>query len=141
VIRRIYNAGELYLTRIYLLRSKWLTLFLHIFHAPDPARGLHNHPWDWCFAWVLWGGYVELLEHDVAVRQAPGFRRFFGSTYHTIYRLLKTPTVTLFAHGKEVRVWSFLDEQNEAVPWHEYLVDRGLNTQEEIDAVRGRYKE
>ena len=144
MIRRIYNFDKLYLTRIYLWRSKKFTLYLHIFHQPDPGRDLHNHPWDWCWSMCLWGGYFERmfscapLTHLVE-RFAMTVRKFDGSTFHTVAMLKRKRCVTLFAHGARVRTWGFC-RRGEFVPWHQYLVDEGINTQEEIQAIRKRFQ-
>lgn len=158
MIRVIYNFGEKYLTRLTLWRSKKFTLYLHIFHKPDPGRELHNHPWDWCWSMCLWGGYTEQLAlfqeftfytlgeklqyHDLCIVNVDRYgmlpRKFPGKTYHTVAALNRKRVVTLFAHGKQVREWGFWKD-GKHVPWHEYLVDEGINTQEEIDALKARY--
>lgn len=152
MIRVIYNFGEKYLTRLTLWRSKKFTLYLHIFHQPDPGRDLHNHPWNWCWSMCLWGGYTELLhtpkvdQHGVAwtlhrrFRYAMTARKFDGSTYHSVAALGRKRVVTLFAHGARARTWGFWCK-GKHVPWHEYLVDEGINTQEEIDALKVRYSD
>lgn len=67
-------------------------------------------------------------------------RRFHGATYHSVTALNRKHVVTLFAHGERVREWGFW-RGGKHVPWHEYLVDEGINTQEEIDALKVRYSD
>lgn len=150
--RRIYNRYgperelRLYLFRLYLVRLPWFGLYLHIFFNPDPERDVHNHPWEWCVTKVLFGGYVEKsVQGDGRyIYERRGLfdwpKYFKGAVYHTIARLVKTPTVTLFAHGREVRKWTFLDK-GQPVDWDVYLVDKGINTPEEIEEARRRYGE
>lgn len=60
---RIYNDlsghGELLMTRTELLRTPWGVLHVHVFHASDAARDLHDHPWRF-ISLILWGGYTEV---------------------------------------------------------------------------------
>jgi hypothetical protein len=147
-VRVIYNFGRKYLTRIYLWRSKRFTLYLHIFHQPDPGRDLHNHPWDYCWSMCLWGGYEEtMFVHGknffmpvkrAHMRYAMVPRKFSGALYHAVSRLNRKRVVTLFAHGKRVREWGFWKD-GKHVPWHKYLVDEGINSAAEIETLKARY--
>ena len=51
--------GELYLSRLTLLRTPWFSVKLHWIHKPDPDRDLHDHPWSFT-SFVLRGWYKEL---------------------------------------------------------------------------------
>ena len=57
VYREEMYSDVLYLRRYYLLRTKYLGIFVHEFLGDD-AEGLHDHPWDF-FLFVLRGGYWE----------------------------------------------------------------------------------
>ena len=56
--RRILGPNDqAYLDRCPLSLTPWGRVYLHRFHAPDPAC-LHYHPWSF-WSLVLWGGYWE----------------------------------------------------------------------------------
>lgn len=143
LIRQVINKGKLYLTRIYLWRSERFGLYLHIFHKPDIADvHLHNHPWAWCWTMPLWGGYDEIIQPGTwrpytKQRFALQPRRFPGSQFHRVAKLYRPWVLTLFAHGPVVRDWCFYVD-GAHVPWWKYLVEQGINTQEEIDEIRKR---
>lgn len=141
MIRVIRNNGENYLTRVTLFRSRRFTLYLHWFHQPDPARDLHNHPWTWCWAVILWGDYLEALEDGLLhwrFKWDP--RRWPGHIYHTVHALVRRPVVTLFAHGPQVRTWGFLSEHGH-MDWDVYLLQYGFNTEEEIALLKATFHE
>lgn len=52
-----------YLVRWYVLRTPWVSLFVHKFIRSDEDRCLHSHPW--CFLVVpIWRGYIEHSDRD-----------------------------------------------------------------------------
>jgi len=71
----IAPEGKLYLTRWYLTpydkadgKASWFAawyrryfpcVYLHCFHASDPDRGWHSHPWEWATSLILRGRYLE----------------------------------------------------------------------------------
>lgn len=50
-----------YLSRWFLLRTKWLYVFIHKFHRSDEDRALHDHPWNY-ISIILKHGYWEHSE-------------------------------------------------------------------------------
>ena len=152
-IRTIKSHGKRYLTRVYLLDSEAMDVYLHIFHRPDPDRHVHDHPWEWAASLHLLGHYDEVVAGPVDMngnvtytterRKAGQFRSFYGSTFHTIKRISRfIPCVTLFCHGKRVRKWGFwVDELQKKMDWDEYLVWSGSNTVEEVEAMKRKFKE
>ena len=62
----IYNcatdtaARELMLVRTKLIQTPFGNLDLHVFHASDAGRELHDHPWTF-ISLILWGGYTEVM--------------------------------------------------------------------------------
>ena len=50
-----------FLWRWNLMYRKGFTVKLHRFLRSDPARDLHDHPWDFVSI-ILWGGYYEETE-------------------------------------------------------------------------------
>jgi hypothetical protein len=49
---------EPYLYRWYLVRTKWVAIFVHRFVRSDEDRALHDHPWPFLVI-PIWRGYVE----------------------------------------------------------------------------------
>ena len=85
-------------------------VFLHRLSAGDYDRDLHDHPWAWAFAIILSGGYIEVTRHANGVkwtRDVKWFNWIPGYKFHTILRLHKAPTWTLFVHGPRVKQWGF----------------------------------
>lgn len=54
------DDGTVLLTRIKLLKTPWGNLDIHVFHASDADRDLHDHPWAF-LTLILWGGYTEIV--------------------------------------------------------------------------------
>ncbi len=117
--RLIHSNDRPYLERYYLGQFLGMTFYLHRFVACDGDRALHDHPWKFCAALCLSGGYREkrLLwfnpetGFDTTIRQIrPGRLNIIRiSNFHQI--LETTPdTWTLFAHTPKVKSWGFLDK-------------------------------
>ena len=110
------TGGEPYLTRYNLMKTRWLKVFLHRFHAPDGAC-LHDHPWAWWASLVLWGGYTEAIQMrsgpawmtwERVTRKAGSLSVHGRGHAHRIERLHPTrQTWTLLAVGPHVRRWGF----------------------------------
>ena len=65
--RRILGLNDQsYLDRWPLALTPWGRVYLHRFHAPDPAC-LHDHPWRF-WSLVLWGGYWETTKTGTTYR-------------------------------------------------------------------------
>lgn len=47
-----------YLYRWYVVRTKWIALFIHRFIRGDEDRALHDHPWNFLVI-PIWRGYIE----------------------------------------------------------------------------------
>lgn len=112
--------GNEYLERWRGARGKRLGVFLHRISAPDFDRDLHNHPWSWAFAIILSGGYTETIQ-DRHGCQYPHCVSWFnwipGHKFHTIERLYKNPTWSLFVHGPRVQPWGFMRHKNLVGGW------------------------
>lgn len=101
-----------YLKRHYLIRVKWLGLFIHQFWSSD-EDGVHDHPWD-NMTFVIRGGFYEELADGQVLWRGPGFwcyRR--AEQFHRI--ILKPGTEgkvwTVFIRFKRRRKWGFLLEK------------------------------
>ncbi len=116
--RLIYPDGRPYLERYYLGRLFGLTFYLHRFVNGDGDRALHDHPWRWCGALVLAGGYRERRlrwfdpRHGFhAVERAVGAGRLNLMNARSFHQILaaRPDTWTLFAHSGKIKEWGFLE--------------------------------
>lgn len=120
---RLINDGDRpYLERYYVGRLFGWTFYLHRFVASDPARGLHDHPWDRAWSLILSGWYFE--ETRAGLRKVRWFNRLTGDTFHRVVLPCEldgkryenetcsthkaVPCWTLFAHGPYTKRWGFL---------------------------------
>lgn len=105
---RLINDGDRpYLERYYVGRLFGLTFYLHRFVASDPARGLHDHPWDRAYSIVLAGRYYEQTRSGW--RLVRWFNRLTGDTFHRVVLMDGMPHVwTLFCHGPYTKRWGFM---------------------------------
>ncbi len=81
--------------------------------SKDQDRDLHNHPWKWSFAIILWGGYVEEKRKrngKVIIRRVwPGMINILGpKDFHRILELKGQQTWSLFFAGGKASAWGFL---------------------------------
>ena len=86
--------------------------YLHRFHRADADRRLHNHPYKWCRARILRGGYTELYAYGnhgpwICEYRAGDVSRITPPVWHRI-AALHSETWTLFTAGpKHGRGWGF----------------------------------
>ncbi len=116
--RLIYPDGRPYLERYYLGRLFGFTFYLHRFVNGDGDRALHDHPWRWCGALCLAGGYREQRlrwfdpERGFTARERrirPGRLNLMNAlSFHQILAA-EPDTWTLFAHSGKVKEWGFLE--------------------------------
>ncbi len=91
-----------------------LNIYLHRFLSKDQDRDLHNHPWAWSFAIILWGGYIEEKRNrrtgNVRVRRLyPLMVNVLGPRdFHRIVELKGRETWSLFFAGGRAGTWGFL---------------------------------
>ena len=105
--RRILGPDDqAYLDRWPLALTPWGRVYLHRFHAPDPAC-LHDHPWSF-WSLVLWGGYWETTETGTTYRGIGSLAYRPASWTHRVARLHpRRTTWTLVVTGPTVRMWGF----------------------------------
>lgn len=116
----IAPAGETepYIYRWHLARTAQACLYFHIQVASDPARPLHDHPWDNTSV-ILSGGYDELWEEapwiladygDPPARKLRAGDMVFRKAEEA-HRLLLPEGIpyamTLFTTGPKRREWGF----------------------------------
>lgn len=129
---------DLYLRRLYVLRTPWFGVMLHWIKREDWDRdALHNHPWEF-WRLILSGGYVETVAYatgdtelcaEVDVEHKLGsFSKFPSGAYHRI-RTVKPHTVTLVINGPKTRSWGFFVPGEGEIHWRDYL-SPGLTTDE-----------
>lgn len=105
--RIISDGDHPYLERYYVGQLFGWTFYLHRFVASDPARGLHDHPWDRAYSIVLAGSYYEQTRSGW--RLVRWFNRLTGDTFHRVVLMEGMPHVwTLFCHGPYVKRWGFM---------------------------------
>ena len=116
--------GELYLSRLTLLRTPWFSIKLHWIHKPDPDRDLHDHPW-WFVSFVLSGGYREMTCADPTVHpQVENTVRWFNmknsrEAHRISYVMPKT--LTLVITGGKKKSWGFYDNMGRFTDWKTYI--------------------
>jgi hypothetical protein len=132
--------GELYLSRLTLLRTPWFSVKLHWIHKPDPDRDLHDHPWPFC-SFVLRGWYKELeclrpsargswitcddkegadMFYPVKERLIRWFNSKNTRAAHRITEV-SPRLLTLVFTGPKTKSWGFYDSNFEFTDWKEYI--------------------
>jgi hypothetical protein len=118
-IEDIDQPGDVYLSRLMLIRLPWLGVYLHIIRRPDWARCQHDHPWAFVTL-ILWGGYEEAVGDRRFVRR-PGYVGYRPRSFeHRITRLLRRTAVTLVVRGKNHEAWGFRTTTGK-VGWRSYM--------------------
>lgn len=115
-------VGRNYLSRWWLLKSRWCNIYLHRYEGGDKRRDAHDHPW-WSISLLLWGeitdmklvkrepvtagGILRFRSHWKSRRVPwllPVFRR--ASHAHRI-ELDRGPAWTLFITGPKKVEWGY----------------------------------
>lgn len=96
--------------RGFLVRTKWLRVFLHRFLMSDPDEEFHSHPFKWSFSLILSGYYIEdrLVDGKVVTKlYGPGDINVIRSTdFHSV-TLASDDVFTVFIAGPKVSEWGF----------------------------------
>jgi len=104
---RIINDGDRpYLERYYVGRVFGWTFYLHRFVGSDPERGLHDHPWNRAYSFVLAGKYLEVTR--MGSRWVRWLNCLNGESFHRVMVPDGTNVWTLFCHGPYVKPWGFM---------------------------------
>lgn len=110
-----------YLIRYYLLKTRWLSIYLHHILRSDEDRELHDHPWSF-WSIILWGGYWEHRPNGI-VRYEPGAMLWRPRPWP--HRLeVNRPAWTLVIIGARRREWGFHTPQG-WMPWFSFLKKKG----------------
>ena len=112
--------GDVYMRRYKVFKSSAeraeLSIYLHQILRPDEDIEYHNHPWEWGYAFILYGGYVEhrqirsQLEERVHVPEDVvqlGRNVRLGREFHRVHALLKGESWSVCIVGPKMRNWGF----------------------------------
>lgn len=112
--------GNPYLTRWYLLRTRWLGIWIHKFHRSDEDRAPHDHPFSF-LSIILTGGYWEWVPDKTGKLTRTWYRA--GSILfrraehqHRIEVRPETTPFTLIFRFRRRREWGFHTSEG-FVPW------------------------
>lgn len=138
--REIINCDrDIYLHRWFLIRNKWIGVYVHKFVRSDEDRALHDHPWSFLVV-PIWRGYIEHGERKwmdgqigkpVARRVYPIIgTRFRKATYRHRVELLwdekewrPKPSWSLFFRFTKFREWGFWPKEG-FVKWNKWWQDK-----------------
>lgn len=127
ITKTVDGVETLYLRRWFLLRSKYLNVYIHYIARPDEDPDPHDHPWNFLSV-RLKGGYTERIWHyrtpceegvEDRTNNAPGIGYRPAETVHQITSV-KPNTFTLVITGPWKRDWGFLTKSGWRF-WREYL--------------------
>lgn len=119
-IEDIDRPGDVYLSRLMLLKAPWLGVYLHVIRRPDWAHCQHDHPWAFATL-ILRGGYEEMVGEQLHVRP-PGYFGYRPRGFeHRITRLLDGNAVTLVVRLRNHEEWGFRTASGGRIPWRKYL--------------------
>ena len=128
---------QVYLRKLYLVRTPWRQATLHWIRRSDPGRDLHDHPRDFTSI-ILRGGYVEERPSGTAplwseapdgsqagpntvatLHIAPKIVRRRAEDLHRIAAVMPH-TLTLVLWGPRRRAWGF-ETAKGWIPWRTYV--------------------
>jgi hypothetical protein len=106
--KAIVNCDRnVYLHRWFVVRTKFLGVFIHKFELSDEDRALHDHPWNFLVV-PLFRGYNEFNAkgvHRVWPIIGTRFRR--GTYRHRVELIDGKPSWSLFFRFRRFRIWGF----------------------------------
>lgn len=130
-----------YLHRYFVIRTPWISVYLHRFLRSDADKELHNHMWSG-LSLILSGAYreeklcttVAHAEVVTTLHKAGRFNHIGKDDFHRV-DLLSPEVWTLFIVGKKQRDdWGFIDRYTmKYVPWRDFVLARDGFVQEDID--------
>jgi hypothetical protein len=122
-----------YLIRWYVLRTRFLAIFIHKFVRSDEDRALHDHPWNFLVI-PIWRGYIEHSQHtspmvgdtwEVTRRVWPILgTRFRRAEYrHRVELIQGKPSWSIFIRFTERRTWGFWPKDG-FIAWNKWWADK-----------------
>lgn len=113
------SPADVYLSRLFLIKTRWFGVYFHILRRPDYARCEHDHPWPFVTC-VLRGGYVEEVNGKTFARR-PGYIGYRPRAFeHRIVTIPKGTAWTLVIRGADRIEWGFRTTVGK-VSWQEYV--------------------
>ena len=118
-IEDIDNPGDVYLSRLMLVRTRLFGIYFHVIRRPDWSRCQHDHPWPFITI-ILRGGYVEKVGEHHFFRH-PGYVGFRPRSFeHSITHLLTERSCSLVLRGPNRETWGFRTPDGK-IPWLQYM--------------------
>jgi hypothetical protein len=116
-----------FMYRWYVLRTKWVSVFIHKFVRDDEDRALHDHPWAFLVI-PIWRGYVEHCErkripHARRVRPLLGMRLRRATYRHRVVLIGGKPAWSVFIHFRRWREWGFWPREG-FTPWNKWWQEK-----------------
>jgi len=100
------KTGDVHFKRWQILKTPFVSIWLHAIYKADQDKHLHNHPWDFTSV-VLKGSYIEQTTLGNK-RQYPGkINVRNGADYHKILEVESPVVYTLFFASKPKRQWGY----------------------------------
>lgn len=119
-IHDIDHPSDIYLSRLMLVKTSWLGVYLHTIRRPDWARCQHDHPWAFVTC-ILRGGYVEEVGGQTFTRK-PGYIGYRPRSFeHRITELLNGPALTLVVRFRNHDSWGFRLPTGVKMSWERYV--------------------
>ncbi len=97
--------------RYSVIRSRFLTIYIHRFLGADQTGTMHDHPWHSASV-VLAGSYTEgrfSKDAEVSYRKIRWFNFTKASTFHQVTRA-EPETWAVFVHLKKIKDCGFLSD-------------------------------
>lgn len=110
--------GLPYLKRWFILRTKWVQVYVHNICRSDPDSDMHDHPWSFISV-ILWGGYLEHTPEGSFQRSAPQILYRPAGSPHRLE--LNRGAWTFIVVGRERREWGFVTPRG----WEHHKLHRG----------------
>lgn len=100
------EIGETF-TRFTLVKTRWLTVFLHRLDAPNAHPQCHDHPWPF-MTLILRGGYDE-FHGGVWIWRKPGSILYRPAEFSHNVRTGSVVAWSMVIVGAKRREWGFQD--------------------------------
>ena len=111
--QRVIGDGpdDPYMHEYYLVKCRWLGIYLHQYYRGDKDENCHDHPWA-SISIVLLGRFLEIFVDETVKLRKRGAIVFRGArSFHKIQLPddpIEKPVWTLFIRFKACRKWGFM---------------------------------
>jgi hypothetical protein len=103
--------------------TKWFSIRLHHWLAPDDDRAHHDHPWNF-ITFVIKGGYWDVSPAGNEHLHAPVIRYRNANHRHTV-RPCGAGAWTIVMTGSRVRTWGFWADGVKFIKANKWFASRG----------------